>query len=199
MCLAFKSRVQQFGPFAPQLGRGKTILQHLAVGPACRANYVSLMKIWEDYVGSSGLLWDPGDYNTIDSYLADIMDMLFLDGEEYAKGTSLKAAFEDSYPAYGRFGTLRLPRTARALQGWRKCRPVLRAHRCRGFLQHSSLPTWPIPGLSLKQCAWPYCFGHIWGRAKLSNFLGPTSSLPLLLQHTTPFCFIHRSVAPPAR
>ena len=88
-----------------------------AVGAGCRQHYCSMLTWLCERAVLFGIYVAPHNSGQVDAMLTDAVNYLFLEGEEFAVGTALEAAFEDLYPDSVRHGWYQLPRTCRALQG----------------------------------------------------------------------------------
>ena len=72
----------------------------------------------------------------IDAGIVKFMNRCFWLGEQAHKGEKLLAAFMRKKPDFGRLGSRKLPRSWRALKGWRRLTPARSRSGGRGRLHH---------------------------------------------------------------
>ena len=93
-----------------------------AVGAPMRQRYGILMNTFDWFCLSVGL--STGTTESADAALVEYADFLYFEGYEKAEFSATLAAWADKFPRFTRHGDLRLPRAARALQGFSKLAPA---------------------------------------------------------------------------
>jgi len=99
------------------------------------------------------------------------MNTMFLEGEQPTAGEVLMAAILWKWPSFGRYGNRKLPRSWRALRGWRRRAPA------RSRRPHALAMWWGI--------AWELCRDGLWIMAvylvfTLSTYMRPSEPLLIL-------------------
>ena len=104
-----------------ELSTGKTFLERNAVSKAARKNYERMMQRLEMYCRAHRL--PLGSDEECDAALVHWFNHLYFHGEQPAVGEKALAGLMDRHPRFGRLGSSRLPRSWRALRGWRRLTP----------------------------------------------------------------------------
>lgn len=94
---------------------GSSFLESQAVTTAVQKYYHKEVQLFHDYVAHSGkTLKEP------DTAITEYLNHLFWKGEQPHRGEKFLAAWMHNHPEYGRLGSVKLPRSWRALKGWRR-------------------------------------------------------------------------------
>lgn len=101
--------------------RGASLLERVAVGKRMRIDYEIRLDSFRSFLKENGLVTHTAD--DVDEALVLHMTDAYLEGRPSEFGCKILAATQWQNPAYGRHGSLSLPRTRLALQGWSKGAP----------------------------------------------------------------------------
>ena len=104
-----------------QKAAGRSFLETRAVSVPSRRTYEKALDDWRSYLEKVGL--QPRSAAETDGAVADYFDEGFFQGRQPSTGERLLAALMDREPRFGRYGGDRLPRSWRALKGWRRMIP----------------------------------------------------------------------------
>ncbi len=97
------------------------MLEEASVAPGTRQKYLKALVEFEAFLAARAVvLTSPSD---VDKALTDYLNFMFMDGHEIHEANFLYAAWIWSHPDYGSKGQHPLPRTVRAINGWRKLAP----------------------------------------------------------------------------
>lgn len=100
---------------------GLSFLETIAVREPTRRLYQNL---WGEFLAMADRRsWLPLDGRLMDDHLTVMMDEWYFEGRSVDDGSKLVAAAKHAMPCLRRQGAQRLPRTARALNAWRKATP----------------------------------------------------------------------------
>eukprot|EP00435_Cladocopium_sp_Y103_P062452 s598_g24.t1 len=97
-----------------------TKLELKSVSTECRSQYDLYLAKFKGFCVENGLTWPP-EKATADAVMADFMDLLYEDGKGAHEGEKTLAALEFNFM----FLKGNMPRSRRALRGWRKSRPAV--------------------------------------------------------------------------
>ena len=101
---------------------GKSYLETVAISERARDNY---RRHWlELQTMAQEQSMDLSSAQEVDKFLVDLFNAKYLAGEGPHYGDYLLASLMDMKPEYSRLGDKRLPRSWRALKGWRKLCPA---------------------------------------------------------------------------
>ena len=103
----------------PRLGH--SLLEDQSVAPTTKRDYLRRVAVFLDYVAHEHLPLDTA--GAVDGALVSFLNQLARDGEPYAEATRLRAAWAALHPEYSLAGSLKLPRTFRALRGYARLAP----------------------------------------------------------------------------
>ena len=92
-----------------------------SVTAAMRERYHEIMQSWLDWRAQAGD--DSEAAEDIDRSLCEYMTLLWLEGSECYRGDYLFAALLCLRPEFNKVGAKNIPRSWRALQGWRRACP----------------------------------------------------------------------------
>ena len=98
-----------------------TFLEHRAVKAESSAQYRLALEQFMDFSLPRGLEIDNAE--RVDRLLVDFLNKLYQEGHQAYKGDRVIAAFMHENPQYGRNGDRKIPRTWRAIKGFRKMCP----------------------------------------------------------------------------
>ena len=98
--------------------RGTSLLEDEAVTAQVQRYYKKEVKQLLDFVKRQNLAFK--EDKEIDAGIVKFMNRCFWLGEQAHKGEKLLAAFMHERPDFGRLGSRKLPRSWRALKGWRR-------------------------------------------------------------------------------
>lgn len=101
---------------------GQTFLETRAVRAPTRERYMAVMRRFNSYAESQGLLVQGAA--EIDAALEEWFEHCFFRGEMPATGEIAMAALMHLMPEFSRCGSAKVPRAWRALKGWRLFSPV---------------------------------------------------------------------------
>lgn len=104
-----------------QGGSSNTFLEHRAVKAESSAQYRLALEQFMDFSLPRGLEIDNAE--RVDRLLVDFLNKLYQEGHQAYKGDRVIAAFMHENPQYGRNGDRKIPRTWRAIKGFRKMCP----------------------------------------------------------------------------
>ncbi|CAE7628065.1 pksN [Symbiodinium sp. CCMP2592] len=110
--------------------KGSTLLEDQAVTSRVQRYYQTELNLLHDFVKRQGLPFRTDEQ--VDAAIVKFMNACFWKGHQAHKGEKLLASFMHSNPSFGRLGSRKLPRSWRALKGWRRLCPA-----------HSRRP-WPL-------------------------------------------------------
>ncbi|CAE8604771.1 unnamed protein product [Polarella glacialis] len=99
----------------------ETLLEVSAVMPCTNLDYDRRLGEFTTFISERGLSLK--NQPSTDAAMVDFLHLLWEEGRELRGGLRFYAAFVAKHPEFGRSGHLRLPRTKRALTGWRKLAP----------------------------------------------------------------------------
>ncbi|CAE8582249.1 unnamed protein product [Polarella glacialis] len=99
----------------------ETLLEVSAVMPCTNLDYDRRLGEFTTFISERGLSLK--NQPSTDAAMVDFLHLLWEEGRELNEGLRFYAAFVAKHPEFGRSGHLRLPRTKRALTGWRKLAP----------------------------------------------------------------------------
>ena len=103
-------------------GGSLTFLERRAVGQKVEKYYDLEMGFMEE-TAKLDLVATSRDAEASDRMLVEVFNKAFLAGHQSDKGDRMIASFMHRFPQFGRKGNQKLPRTWRALKGWRKLTP----------------------------------------------------------------------------
>ena len=101
--------------------RGATHLEKKSVTPKVMDDYRRRVKLALSFAKRRRLPARSG--TDVDQLLTHFMNVKYRDGEHSSYGVKLLAAWMAIYPEFGKYGATHLPRTGRALKGWRRLVP----------------------------------------------------------------------------
>ena len=116
-------RVLKYGGRTGDVERGPTALERLSVTPTVWEAYKEKVVEVVDWLASKDTKWN--DDSEVDEEFARWMNAKFFEGEASNYGEYALAAFAAFFPEFGRGGRRALPRTLRALKGWRRLAPTM--------------------------------------------------------------------------
>jgi integrase len=102
---------------------GRSRLESQAVADVTKTDYCRRLDRFDAFCALSGLE-ETEDMVTLELYVLEYMDELFLDGESVGTGTKLLAALALRWPVLHRSRGLNFHRVRRALQGWGRLAPT---------------------------------------------------------------------------
>ncbi|CAE8645231.1 unnamed protein product, partial [Polarella glacialis] len=97
--------------------------QVAAVMPRTNLDYERRLAEFMSFISERGLALKTQP--STDAAIVDFLHLMWEEGRELHEGLRFYAAFVAKHPEYGRSGHLRLPRTKRALTGWKKLAPCM--------------------------------------------------------------------------
>jgi hypothetical protein len=126
---------------------GLTLLEHLAVRPGTEEAYRDALETFTDFCGQAKRDWSSA--SDLDDVLTDFLTELYLDGHGYERGARTVTALGHFLARTSSLGDWRLPRSARALKGWRVSSPASQrlpmpraaAMAIAGFLAFQGFPS----------------------------------------------------------
>ena len=98
---------------------GTTFLETQAVTAPVQQYYATELEAFRIHAAKHGYNLDNPDLA-----IAQYLNSLFWKGEQPHKGEKFRAAWLHRYPDFGRIGSRKLPRSWRALKGWRRLCPA---------------------------------------------------------------------------
>ena len=98
-----------------------SLLEKNAVGPRTHKMYQGELNEFKEFAVPRGLDWE--DATTVDRLTVAYLNKLYLEGFQASRGDRLTAALLHFQPKFGKLGQENLPRTWRALRGFRKLTP----------------------------------------------------------------------------
>ncbi|CAE8681315.1 unnamed protein product [Polarella glacialis] len=104
-------------------GGKKSMLEVAAVMPCTNLDYERRLAEFMSFISERGLALKTQP--STDAAIVDFLHLMWEEGRELREGLRFYAAFVAKHPEYGRSGHLRLPRTKRALTGWKKLAPCM--------------------------------------------------------------------------
>ena len=102
-------------------GQNLSLLESRAVMVSTSKQYSQELNQFMDFARPRGL--DTKDEMMMDGMMVEYLNHLFLQGHQSYRADRLIAAVLHYYPEYGRMGAKRLPRTWKAIRGYRKLTP----------------------------------------------------------------------------
>lgn len=121
--LIARKRSQQIVDAAMEYREGDdfSYLEHRAIGKLAARQYEASLQAFEDFAVPKKL--NVEDAIVVDRLLVQYLNKLYAEGFMAYKGDRVVAAWMHQHAAYGRNGSLKIPRTWRALKGFRKLCP----------------------------------------------------------------------------
>lgn len=104
-------------------GTEMTFLEEQAIGPLASVQYQNELKAFTDFLQVRGIQINLSNAMELDGHLVDYLNQMYLDGHQSYKADRLRASFMHRHPEFGKNGDMKLPRTWRAIKGYRKLTP----------------------------------------------------------------------------
>eukprot|EP00435_Cladocopium_sp_Y103_P029361 s335_g7.t1 len=98
-----------------------SFLEHRAVSAQTSKQYQIALRDFKDFATPRGLDWK--DATSLDRLLVTHLNMMYFQGHQAYRADRLLAAVMHEHPEYGRAGSQKIPRSWRALKGFRKLCP----------------------------------------------------------------------------